>query len=94
MAISQKHGYDGDAPTTMNWHVPADGTLDFEREFDDDVEIQATDGERESYEPRRGATFVATDTEEVYRGDGTTWNHIGHVVEFPADVLDADASSR
>jgi len=66
-----------------SWYYPADGERDYEDTFetffeqlDDDVEIRDTDANRSNYDPKAGAKFVATDTEDVYIGDGSSWKHL------------------
>jgi len=66
-----------------SWYYPVDGDRDYEDTFetffeqlDNDVEIRDTDTNKNNYDPKVGAKYVATDTEDVYIGDGDSWNHL------------------
>jgi len=66
-----------------SWYYPADGDRDYEDTFetffeqlDNDVEIRDTDTNKNNYDPKVGAKYVATDTEDVYIGDGNSWKHL------------------
>lgn len=59
-----------------DWDVPLnENTAD----LDTLVEIRDTDTSRNDYTPKDGAKFLATDTGEVYLGDGDAWNHLGGI---------------
>jgi hypothetical protein len=53
-----------------NWHVPINGNFE---QLDRDVEIRDLAANRDSYEPKQGALFRATDTGNLYRGTGSEW---------------------
>ena len=57
---------------------PWEHRSDFEH-LDTAVEIRDIDSERSNYDPKDGALFLATDTGEVYLGDGSSWSQIGSV---------------
>lgn len=61
---------------SLDWHVPLNEN--FER-LDRDVEIRDAAGNRSNYEPKAGAKFLATDTYDVYLGDGNSWNVVGNL---------------
>jgi len=80
------------------WPYPNEGDADYENTFDqffeqidDAVEIRAEDSKKGNYTPVTGAKFVATDTEKVYIGDGSTWNHLTTTGKTPSfDSVDTD----
>ena len=39
--------------------------------------IQDTDNNKTNYTPENGKRYFATDTEKLYIGDGSSWNHVG-----------------
>jgi hypothetical protein len=41
------------------------------------VEIRDTDANKSTYTPKDGAKYIATDTGDVYLGDGSNWTHFG-----------------
>lgn len=63
---------------TLDWHIPINEN--FER-LEQEVEIRDADGNRGQYEPRAGRKFLATDTLDVYLGDGSQWNQVGNLAE-------------
>lgn len=70
MPRTPNHGYDVPPEGARDWHRPLN--RNFER-FDTDVEIRDVAHERESYDPKDGAKFLATDTGDVFVGDGSEW---------------------
>ena len=70
-SMTENHGYDTPSAGTTDWHVPLNENF---RKIDTDVEIRAPDDQRSNYTPDDGAKFLATDTGQVYLGDGDTWN--------------------
>jgi len=64
------HDYQKPSKGTENWHTPLNGNFD---SLDTDVEIRDADGNKSQYEPKQNAKFVATDTKNVYLGDGSSW---------------------
>lgn len=73
---------------TLDWHVPLNENF---TKLDRDVEIRDSDSNRDGYDPADGAKFLATDTGDVYIGDGSQWTQIGTVA--PADTSDSTSSS-
>jgi len=64
-----------------DWTVPTAGDDDYEITFDElftdfDTDIEVRDEEQflSSYDPDLNAKFVATDTGNIYLGDGNSWN--------------------
>jgi len=61
---------------TTDWHIPLNEN--FER-LDLEVEIRNLRSNRDDYSPDSGAKFLATDTGDVFLGDGEQWNTIGTI---------------
>lgn len=72
--MAENHGYNTPAEGTLNWHVPLNENF---RMLDRDVELRDANANRGNYTPTRGAKFLATDTGDVYIGDGSAWTHLG-----------------
>jgi hypothetical protein len=65
------------------WTVPTEGDTDYENTFDDffvdldtNGELRDLESNLQNYTPKEGAKFVATDTENEFIGNGTTWNQL------------------
>ena len=71
-----------------DWDVPLNSNT---TDLDTKVEIRDSDANRDSYAPKAGAKFVATDTGAVYFGDGETWTKQGEIATHPT-VTTASAS--
>lgn len=76
MVMTENHGYNRPEQGTDDWHIPLNEN--FER-LDRDIEIRDITSERNTYDPKDGALFLATDTGDIYLGDGTSWNQIGSI---------------
>lgn len=74
--MTKNHDYNTPAEGTSDWHVPINENF---AQIDKDVEIRDKDSNRGSYEPKQGAKFLATDTGDVYLGDGSSWNWKGTI---------------
>jgi len=74
--MTNNHNYNTPSEGTLNWDVPLNENF---AALDTDVEIRDTDGNRGSYEAKQGAKFLATDTGNVYLGDGSNWQRLGSV---------------
>ena len=59
-----------------DWHIPLNEN--FER-LDVEVEIRNLRSTLDDYTPDSGAKFLATDTGDVFLGDGEQWNTIGTI---------------
>jgi hypothetical protein len=68
------HTYSTPELGTTDWHIPLNENF---TQLDTDVEIRDTAASRDDYDPKDGAKFLATDTGEVYLGDGSNWTRIG-----------------
>lgn len=74
--MTDNHQYETPAAGTLDWDEPLN--RNFER-IDTDVEIRDTDASRSNYVPKAGAKFLATDTGNVYLGDGSSWSQLGTI---------------
>ncbi len=70
MSETPNHDYNTPEAGTMDWHD--DLNENFEA-LDAGVEIRDNSNNMDEYEPKEGAKFFATDTGEVYLGDGEDW---------------------
>lgn len=80
---TDNHGYDNSYQDGDSW--------DYNDEFDaldTDVEVRDAKANRTNYTPKSGAKFLATDTGDVYRGDGSQWVWIGQISD-PDSFADA-----
>jgi hypothetical protein len=73
---------------TLDWHNPLNENFN---KLDRDVEIRDQHANLENYDPNDGSKFLATDTGDVYLGDGSNWNQIGTVA--PADTTSNTSTS-
>lgn len=71
--MTTNHDYNTPDRGTENWDAPINEN--FER-LDTGVEIRDQDGNRGQYDPKKGAKFLATDTNRVYLGDGSGWQYL------------------
>jgi len=67
---TNNHGLNRPAEGTTDWHIPLNENFE---KLDADVEIRDTAANMGNYTPKQGAKFFATDTREVYLGDGSQW---------------------
>lgn len=74
--MANNHDYNLPTEGTSDWHVPLNENFN---QIDRDVEIRDKGSNKGSYEPKDGAKFLATDTGNVFLGDGSSWNQIGSV---------------
>lgn len=78
---TENHEYNHPAKGTTNWHVPLNDNF---AQFDTDIEIRDADANKGNYTPKQGAKFFATDTENVYLGDGSSWNRVASSGQSPS----------
>ena len=64
------HNYKEPEPGQNDWHVPINENFE---QLNKDVEIRDVEEKRPEYDPKEGTKFLATDTEEVFIGDGEQW---------------------
>jgi streptogramin lyase len=74
-----------------NFRRPVSGDKDYDYSFntffgqlDKAVEIRDIDANRSGYTPKDGAKFFATDTEDVYLGNGSNWVHVSGSGDSPS----------
>jgi len=72
--MTANHDYNTPAEGTVDWHIPLNDNF---QQLETDVEIRDSDANRGNYDPQNNAKFLATDTGDVYLGDGSSWNRIG-----------------
>lgn len=90
--MTENHNYETPSKGSTDWHIPLNDNF---RAIDADVEIRDVDANRGGYTPLAGAKFLATDTGDVYLGDGSGWNAIGTIQPPTAsggDATDVHAS--
>jgi|GEM_PF-1033842 hypothetical protein len=68
------HGYQTPEEGTSDWHKPLNSNFE---KIDKDVPIADAVGVRDEYTPAEGALYFATDTGDVYVGNGSEWTLIG-----------------
>lgn len=73
MTMTSNHQYNTPERGTENWGGPINENFE---KLDSRVEIRDADANRDQYEPKAGAKFLATDTKKVYLGDGTEWRYL------------------
>lgn len=71
MPETPNHNYNLPNPGDQNWHQPLNENF---RQYDTDIEIRDQTRNMSDYEPKDGAKFLATDTGNVFVGDGDQWN--------------------
>jgi len=73
MGETPNHGYNVPEQGDENWHQPLNENFG---EYDTDIELRDQESALDEYEPEAGAKFLATDTEAVFIGDGSSWNKL------------------
>ncbi|QLG28083.1 hypothetical protein HUG10_11190 [Halorarum halophilum] len=79
--MTRNHDYETPSEGTTDWHVPLNAN--FER-MDTDVELRDVESKLGDYVPKPGAKFLATDTENVFLGDGEQWNRLASAGRHPS----------
>lgn len=69
--MTDNHNYTTPEKGTTDWHIPLNENF---QKIDTDAEIRDIESNRSGYAPKDGAAFRATDTGNVFIGDGSTWN--------------------
>jgi len=85
--MTDNHQYETPPSGSLDWDQPLN--RNFER-IDTDVEIRATDASRGNYVAKTGAKFLATDTGNVYIGDGGSWNQLGTIGAGSGSTVEGD----
>ncbi|MFC6733696.1 hypothetical protein [Haladaptatus sp. DYSN1] len=98
--MTRNHDYNTPAKGATDWHIPLNQNFE---SLDRDVEIRDVDANLTDYEPKQDAKFLATDTGNVYIGDGASWNPLpvgqqsggsgGSGVQFPDVIVYKDGST-
>lgn len=87
---TENHGLEQPSKGESDWHVPLNENT---AALDTLVEIRDSDANKDDYTPKDGAKYLATDTGDVYLGDGSAWTRLGGIDDQEAiadpDVLDA-----
>jgi type VI secretion system Hcp family effector len=100
MTETPNHGYNTPEKGTQNWHEPLNENFE---QHDTDIEIRDQVGALNEYEPKNNAKFLATDTGNVFIGDGEQWNLLdttaspnpsGFPTTFPAQNVHGYAEMR
>ncbi|WP_254820882.1 hypothetical protein [Haloglomus halophilum] len=73
MPETPNHGYNVPDEGEQNWHEPLNENFE---QYDTDIEIRDTEANLSNYDPKAGAKFLATDTETVYIGSGSSWDRL------------------
>lgn len=73
MPETPNHNYNLPSAGTQNWHQPLNENF---KQYDTDIEIRDQTPTLADYEPKDGAKFLATDTGNLFIGDGEQWNHL------------------
>jgi len=79
--MTDNHNYKEPEPGQDDWHVPINENFD---NLDKDVEIRDAEETKSEYSPKVGAKFFATDTENIYIGDGNKWHRLASSGKNPA----------
>lgn len=88
MPETPNHGYNVPNEGDEDWHVPLNENF---RQYDTDIEIRDTTDNRDEYEPKAGAKFLAIDDHErmalpngnVWIGDGDRWVEVPTTGPYP-----------
>lgn len=68
------HGYQTPDQGASDWHTPLNSNFE---KIDKDVPIADAVGVRDEYTPGEGTLYFATDTGDIYVGNGSEWTLIG-----------------
>lgn len=79
MPETPNHNYNLPNPGDQNWHQPLNENF---RQYDTDIEIRDLTHNMSDYEPKDGAKFLATDSGNVFVGDGDQWNLLNASTTF------------
>jgi len=70
------HNYQRPDRGAQDWHIPLNENF---ARIDTDVEIKDAAENLEDYEPKAGARFLATNSRQIFIGDGEQWQEFGSV---------------
>lgn len=71
--MTDKKRYETPAYGRTDWHQPINSNF---RQLDVDVERRGPRDALSEHEPKAGSKYLATDTEEVFLGDGSKWRKL------------------
>jgi len=81
--MTVNHDYNTPEKGQTNWDVPLNENF---KRLDADVEIRDSASNVENYDPKQGSKFLASDTGDVYIGDGTEWQSLGTIGERTSNL--------
>lgn len=79
--MTDNHDYNTPKKGTENWHVPLNENFD---RLDTGVEIRDVDDSLGQYTPKPCAKYFATDTGNIYIGDGDQWQQLSSAGQDPS----------
>lgn len=71
--MTENHGYQTPTAGATDWHVPLNENF---RALDTDAPVVDVESALDTYTPKGGALFVASDTGRRYAGDGSQWTEV------------------
>lgn len=71
--MTEYHDYHTPSKGVKDWHEPLNDNF---RRLDQDIEIRDVRDNVDQYTPNDGVKFMATDTGQVYIGDGQQWRNV------------------
>lgn len=77
------HGFVTQAKGTENWHIPLNSNFE---QLDQKVIIRDIVGNLGIYTPDNEALFLATDSKELYIGDGSEWTLWGKIGRSDSEI--------
>jgi len=77
---TDNHEYNVPNEGETDWHLPLNENFE---NYDTDIEIRDKESNRSNYDPKAGAKFLATDTERVFLGDGSSWTPLESTSKLP-----------
>lgn len=84
MPQTPNHGYNLPDEGATDWHNPLNENFE---QYDTDIEIRDLTHNMTDYDPKDGAKFLATDTGNVFVGDGDQWNPLNTSVDSGPAIL-------
>lgn len=87
MATTNNFGLSKPAEGTTSWHIPLNANADIS---DKNLPIVDLGGNRSNYTANADQMFVASDTGNVYIGDGSVWSQLGDLNFDPSTIGPGD----
>lgn len=98
---TDNHSYNEPSPDATDWYEQLNANT---RNLEVDVTVAdthvtidpsiASDASEVQYTPHDGAVFLAVDSGAVFRGDGSTWTHLGSIPVQQRVVVSGDGSQQ